>query len=175
MSARFHALPWSSGCGQCSLPECRSGADLPRTGGLSRRGVARAAGQEGPRRDCEGCNASAPTRRRSAHARGRIRFVRGRHRPAGSSGPDRRQSRCVGAWRADDGSDRPLVRAVRTGAADAVPARMAATGRGMDIDYGWFGAGLRETYAFAKLSYPVRGHGFDFGLQENLDDCMQVA
>jgi hypothetical protein len=50
-------------------------------GRLSRRGAARAAGQRGPRHDCEGSDASAPPHSAPASARGRIRFVRRRHRP----------------------------------------------------------------------------------------------
>jgi hypothetical protein len=47
----------------------------PSANGASvQRGVARAARQRGPRRDCAGYNASAPTRRRPKDARGRIRF-----------------------------------------------------------------------------------------------------
>ena len=45
--------------------------------------LARTAGQRGPRGDCEGCNAWAPTRRRPGDAHGRIRFVT----PPPSAGP----------------------------------------------------------------------------------------
>jgi thioredoxin 2 len=86
LSARFLASLWSSGWGQCSLTDCflrgssgalpwrcaPAGLGCARTGARSCRREARPYVKGGPGRDRERGQASAPTRRRPAHAHGRL-------------------------------------------------------------------------------------------------------
>jgi hypothetical protein len=72
----------SSRCAGAAVAASARGVRLSRArpsakGRVSRPGVARAASQRRPRRGCEGCNASPPTRGRPKDVRARIRSYAG--------------------------------------------------------------------------------------------------